>query len=248
MPTKFVLHLYLLFALCLTQSPAQSTRADYRILAEYSILRFALSQYHFQTSWEDSAFLKGDMAKLGKIISASDFRYRVDKLWQYHEYELIVITDSTNFQLHGLNRTMFIINNDDQYSRYHEVGSESIESFISKTFCQSHIPQDSLCNALIDLYDAVAIECPQNNFYTSAILMKSKDDPRFLALKDCRAEFSASDFFRFRPTGAGIEQLKAYKVSENSRAMTTYWLLWYRIEPGKFWVTTRILLKGPHFN
>jgi hypothetical protein len=237
---KFIVFTLLIVFIPFHPTIGQTDDPDSKVLAEYSILKYTLEKD--QGEWLDSSFLKSNISDLDELVNKKDFQYKVKMIWKYNSYELIAIIDKTNLQLHGLNTSMFIIDNARFLDRYHEIKSETIESFITNEFVRRGISSDSLRNVIIDLYNAVVF-FDDTTVYTTTLLIKSKDDPRFQILEEEHV-YSQFDLFRFRGVGNEVFQQRVYKYYNNGSDICDYWLIQYNFDNCRFWVTKDLLLRG----
>ena len=93
-------------------SPLTSQNIDstYKYLAQYSILKFALSEHMSDGSNPTLKLLPSALEQVRAIVNTNNFHYKVELIDTLGKYEFIKITDSTNFRLHFLFQTVWAIN------------------------------------------------------------------------------------------------------------------------------------------
>ena len=86
----------------------QDFNKDYDLLSRYSILKYAIEK-GFNGNEADSVFLRGSIEDVQNIISKNNYKYEIDTINEFRDFQIISIVDKTNFQLHCYNYSVFAI-------------------------------------------------------------------------------------------------------------------------------------------
>ena len=131
----------------------QDLYSKYKYLAEYSILNYTLTD---NGSNQHLSILPSKLNRVNYIINNNDFRYRIELIDKLGEYEFILITDSTNFQLHGLHQNIWAVNSKDSFlGNCINLNELNIEKFVNQYLYESISKYDKL--SIIRIYNKIEL-------------------------------------------------------------------------------------------
>ncbi len=237
---RFLVLVLTLNVLLASSSLGQTDSSDYGLLARFSILRHGLRSASFGPTWEGRYSLQEAISTVSALSRTAELKYSAKLLWQYEALKLIQITDETNFQLHGLDQSLFLIDTLNPIDRYHELSRATVETFISQRYCKSCDISDSLFLHLVDLFNQVFL-AEHDSFYSPTRMMNNENDLTFLPVTKV---INPHSIFRIRRSDKLIYHQRIYKRFENVGDTCEYWLIQYNCEPGRFWVDSKLLLRG----
>lgn len=112
-------------------SSAQVKNKDYEILAKAAILKYAINLDYPDIYGVNPVFLSSAIQKVEDIVKKTSYSYDVEVIDSILSFQVISIIDKSNFQLHGLHRTLFAINKSDSIYRYSEINDNNLLEFIN---------------------------------------------------------------------------------------------------------------------
>jgi hypothetical protein len=101
--------LYFLIFILSIPLHGQSLEEKYQDLAKYCILSNALDQNVGEFGQKSLLTIQSDIDNLSDIIKSEEYSFGIELLGIIGKYDIVQITDSTNFQLHGLNNSIWVI-------------------------------------------------------------------------------------------------------------------------------------------
>lgn len=163
--------IFILFAFQ-THIIGQTLDQDYEWLAKYSILKYALDK-NFLGNTSDGIRLPRSIEDVEEIIKNKNYKYSVDSIYSFNEFQIISITDESNFQLHGLNFNVYAIDTTETFGdRYYSLESNNFLEYINSNLYK--FPRDSTERIkLIEVYNAL-LKC--FNRYGSEIIFYNEEN------------------------------------------------------------------------
>lgn len=126
---------------------------DYELLAKYSILKNAIDK-GFNSNLADSVFLRGSIEDVHNIIGKSEYKYEVDTINEFRNFQIISIVDKTNFQLHCYNYNVFALDKSAEFgTRYYELNKDNFLDFINNFLYGTNKTNEKLY--LINIYNSL---------------------------------------------------------------------------------------------
>ena len=111
----------------------QDIDSKYKYLAQYIILKYALIDQGQPSSNPTLQLLPSVLEDVTDIITTNDFRYKVELIDTLGDYEIIGITDSTNFNLHVLVETVWAVDqNESIYGNCINISDIGFEKFVNE--------------------------------------------------------------------------------------------------------------------
>ncbi len=159
----------------------------------------------------------------GRNIHRDKFRYSVFPITRFGTFKVVSIIDSTNFQLHGLNRTIFAINTIDSISqRYFELDEENLLNFINDNLYKNLGEEEHY--KLILFYNKVFSYINTEYSQKTSFYCESEKD-KFIPLA---ADIRLSDIVSEKNIGKREYYEHAYKTALYNNGKTDYYIVVYR--------------------
>ena len=194
----------------------QDFNKDYDLLAKYSILKYAIEK-GFNGDEADSVFLRVSIDDVQNIIGKTDYKYEVDTINEFRNFQIISIVDKTNFQLHCYNFSVFAIDKLAEFeTRYYELNKDSFLNFINDELYGKI--GDNEQPHLIDIYNSLY---SYFNKCTSKIIFYNKKNKS--EFKYLQGKFNFDDLNR---TGDYFQNLYCIK-NEESDTVEYYQILYF---------------------
>ncbi len=215
---------------------AQSVIPDYELLAKQAILDHTINKD--LEKWAPQVNFEENISQLKGLLQTADFRYRVIKLWNRGNLEAVAIVDETNIELHYSHTILYLIDKATQPCRYLRLDAYKMEDMISKYIIPKTQMNDSVRNAIIDLYNATAL-IYGNTYYESLTIIQSPTDSAFQVM---RPFLDLKYIHKFYSDGSEVWQGRTYKLSHDD--IYEYWRIIYFFGPMGFRTEKEIMLRG----
>lgn len=148
---KHIIFILFSFQACII---GQILDQDYEWLAKYSILKYAIEK-NFSGNTSDGINLSSSITEVENIIKNNNYRYRVDSICSFNRFQIICITDENNFQLHGLNFSVYAIDTTETFGiRYYSIERDKFLDFINNNLYK-YPKKSSHRYKLIEVYNAL---------------------------------------------------------------------------------------------
>lgn len=145
---KLVIFILFAFQTCII---GQTLDQDYELLAKYSILKYTLEK----TSLGNTESLSSTIADVENLIKNNNYRYIVDSVCSFDNYQIICITDENNFQFHGSNFSVYAIDTTETFgNRYYFIDRDKYLDFINNKLYK-YPKKSSGRYKLIEVYNAL---------------------------------------------------------------------------------------------
>lgn len=132
---------------------SQVSNKDYDFLAKYSILKYAIER-GFNSNEADSILLRKSIENVQNIISENDYKYEIDTINGFRNFQIVSIIDKTNFQLHCYNFNIYAIDKSAEFGiRYYELNNDNFLNFINDELYKKIKDSEKLY--LINIYNSL---------------------------------------------------------------------------------------------
>jgi hypothetical protein len=151
---------------------SQCLEGEYHNLAKFAILKYAL-----EVNYESPCFLERSLKDIEKYVINKTYKYKIEIIDSIKSIDIISIIDESNFQLHGLNQTIFAIDKSEKVgARYKILTETDLLSFINQEICPEIVESEKF--EVIKFYNKL-FEHYHNGFDTTLKFFDKENSKEF---------------------------------------------------------------------
>lgn len=220
--------------LCIITFP-QDKQPDHYLLAKNFILKNKLdTQRSFimpDVTIDTSKWTK----EIEDIIYSEKLEYTIRIINKIKSYESFLLTDHTNFRLHGNFSRFYIYNTDNRYYGYDEIDSDNVLQYIND-YVMDYATADDF-NKVIDLFNEVYF-FPVKSISDTLIFFDTNNINEF---KDLNGIVNFDDLLKFLNFDNIFSQNRVYKSIAND--FIEYYRIFYFFKHSTFSIEQKLLLR-----
>ena len=221
MPLRIFMKIALILLLVLLKPLlSQCLEDEYQHLAKFAILKYTLEK-----NYENPCFLENSLKELDSIVINNDYKYKVELIDSIKGFNVISIIDENNFQLHGLNETVFTIAKSEEVGdRYKILTEDKYLNFINQEICPQIVESEKY--EVINFYNKL-FEHFHDGFYTTVEFYNNDNSKEFeqLGLLKYIREVVSKDLI-----SKGDQYNHYYLIKDKDGSNTDFYQIVYRFE------------------